>query len=47
MTCLFSDRGHDLKSLMTGRATDEQLIEVIRSVWGQRTERYSDNGSRR
>jgi cyclic pyranopterin phosphate synthase len=42
VTCLFSDVGHDLKSLMRNGATDEQLIEVIRSVWTQRTDRYSD-----
>jgi GTP 3',8-cyclase len=42
VTCLFSDEGHDLKSLMRGGATDEQLIEVISSVWSKRTDRYSD-----
>ena len=42
VTCLFSDQGHDLKSLMRNGATDEQLIEVISSVWTQRTDRYSD-----
>ena len=42
VTCLFSDRGHDLKSLIRNRATDEQLIELISSVWSQRTDRYSD-----
>lgn len=42
VTCLFSDQGHDLKSLMRSGATDEQLIEVISSVWISRTDRYSD-----
>ena len=42
VTCLFSDQGHDLKSLMRNGATDAQLIEVISSVWTQRTDRYSD-----
>jgi cyclic pyranopterin phosphate synthase len=42
VTCLFSDQGHDLKSLMRNGATDEQLIEVISSVWTRRTDRYSD-----
>ena len=42
VTCLFSDEGHDLKSLMRSGATDEQLIEVISSVWSKRTDRYSD-----
>jgi cyclic pyranopterin phosphate synthase len=42
VTCLFSDQGHDLKSLIRSGATDEQLIEVISSVWSKRTDRYSD-----
>jgi len=42
VTCLFSDIGHDLKSLIRSGATDQQLIEVITSVWQARTDRYSD-----
>jgi len=42
VTCLFSDIGHDLKSLIRSGASDQQLIEVITSVWQARTDRYSD-----
>jgi len=42
VTCLFSTHGHDLKSLIRSGATDEQLVELISSVWGNRTDRYSD-----
>jgi len=42
VTCLFSDHGHDLKSLMRGGASDEKLVEVISDVWKTRTDRYSD-----
>ncbi|MFY9554268.1 MAG: GTP 3',8-cyclase MoaA [Blastocatellia bacterium] len=42
VTCLFSDHGHDLKRLMRSGAPDEQLVELISSVWGARTDRYSD-----
>ena len=42
VTCLFSSVGHDLKSLIRSGATDEQLVEVISSVWSKRTDRYSD-----
>jgi GTP 3',8-cyclase len=42
VTCLFSDVGHDLKSLMRSGATDEQLVDLISSVWSKRTDRYSD-----
>ena len=42
VTCLFSDIGHDLKSLIRSGATDDHLIEIISSVWNKRTDRYSD-----
>jgi len=42
VTCLFSTQGHDLKSLMRSGATDDQLTELISSVWGARNDRYSD-----
>lgn len=42
VTCLFSVEGHDVKSLMRGGATDEQLSDLISSVWGARNDRYSD-----
>jgi len=42
VTCLFSDLGHDLKTMMRSGASDEQLLEVISSIWRNRTDRYSD-----
>jgi cyclic pyranopterin phosphate synthase len=42
VTCLFSSVGHDLKSLIRNGASDEELAEVIISVWSNRTDRYSD-----
>ena len=42
VTCLFSTHGHDLKTLIRSGSTDEQLIELISSVWGARNDRYSD-----
>lgn len=42
VTCLFSVQGHDLKTLMRSCATDEQLTDLISSVWGTRTDKYSD-----
>ena len=43
VTCLFSYQGHDLKALMRGGATDEEIIAAIRRIWGQRTDRYSED----
>jgi GTP 3',8-cyclase len=42
VTCLFSNRGHDLKALARGGASDEEIIEVISRIWGNRADRYSD-----
>jgi len=42
VTCLFSNHGHDLKTMMRSGATDEDLTEVIRAVWTRRTDRYSE-----
>lgn len=41
-TCLFASHGHDLKTALRGGATDEQLIQIIRSIWGARDDRYSE-----
>jgi cyclic pyranopterin phosphate synthase len=42
VTCLFSQQGHDLKSLIRGGATDESLREWIQSIWQKRADRYSE-----
>jgi len=42
VTCLFSETGHDLKSMLRSGATDEELIEFISAVWRKRKDRYSD-----
>ena len=43
VTCLFSYQGHDLKALVRGGATDEQIAEFIRGIWTRRADRYSDD----
>jgi len=42
VTCLFAETGIDLKSRMRQGATDEELSEIIRTVWSNRADRYSD-----
>ena len=39
--CLFATHGHDLRSLVRGNATDDQLASAIGQVWQGRTDRYS------
>ena len=41
-TCLFAVKGHDFKSLLRGGATDEEISQMLTSVWGKRTDRYSE-----
>ncbi len=40
-TCLFAARGHDLRPLLA-EDSDEPLAERIRTIWGGRTDRYSE-----
>jgi len=40
--CLFSDKGYDLKDPMRSGATDDEMIDIIRSAWTERTDRYSE-----
>jgi cyclic pyranopterin phosphate synthase len=44
-TCLFAVRGHDLRALVRGGASDEELRESIEAVWARRTDRYSERRS--
>jgi cyclic pyranopterin phosphate synthase len=41
-TCLFASRGHDLRGPLRGGATDEQIERRLRSIWGERDDRYSE-----
>jgi len=41
-TCLFATRGHELKSLLRGGASDEDISDAIAAVWRQRSDRYSE-----
>jgi len=41
-TCLFAVRGHDLRALVRGGATDAELQAEIGRIWGERADRYSE-----
>src|SRR5947199_6908944 len=41
-TCLFAVRGTDLRALVRGGASDEELAAAVRGIWGSRADRYSD-----
>jgi cyclic pyranopterin phosphate synthase len=40
--CLFANQGHDLRSLVRGSVTDEDLASAIGHIWSRRTDRYSE-----
>jgi cyclic pyranopterin phosphate synthase len=41
-TCLFAQGGHDLKALLRGGATDEEIRNEIAAIWQAREDRYSE-----
>jgi cyclic pyranopterin phosphate synthase len=41
-TCLFGAAGHDLRALLRGGATDEELAAYVASIWTARADRYSE-----
>ena len=41
-TCLFADEGYDLKSIIRGGGSDEDLSRAIAAVWQRREDRYSE-----
>jgi cyclic pyranopterin phosphate synthase len=41
-TCLFATQGWDLRGLMRGGATEEQLSQAIADIWHGRNDRYSE-----
>jgi cyclic pyranopterin phosphate synthase len=41
-TCLFATRGHDLRALVRGDASDDELDEAVGRIWAARGDRYSE-----
>jgi cyclic pyranopterin phosphate synthase len=41
-TCLFAASGHDLRALLRGGASDEQITAAIADIWHRRDDRYSE-----
>lgn len=40
--CLFASRGYDVRSLLRGAATDNEVAAHLMEVWSQRGDRYSE-----
>ena len=41
-TCLFGIKGHDFRAMLRSGASDEAISDCLRSVWGNRVDRYSE-----
>lgn len=41
-TCLFAFKGNDLRELLRSDYTDEEITDVVRDIWNNREDRYSD-----
>ncbi len=41
-TCLFATEGTDLRALLRGGATDDEIAARVADVWSARTDRYSE-----
>jgi len=41
-TCLFANAGHDLRALLRGGHSDEQVSGALALLWQQRADRYSE-----
>ena len=41
-TCLFATQGDDLRAALRGGASDDDIARVVRAIWSQRSDRYSE-----
>lgn len=41
-TCLFADRGHDLRALLRGGEPDDAIRDRLAALWQERSDRYSE-----
>jgi cyclic pyranopterin phosphate synthase len=41
-TCLFATDGHDLRALLRGGASDEEIRNAVSGIWSRRADRYSE-----
>ena len=44
-TCLFADKGHDVRGILRMDALDEDISQAIHSIWTERKDRYSEERS--
>ncbi|MBT3357438.1 MAG: GTP 3',8-cyclase MoaA [Euryarchaeota archaeon] len=45
VTCLFATGGHDIRTLIQSKSSEDELNEAIAAIWQRRDDRYSENRS--
>ena len=41
-TCLFATEGYDIRDPLRAGASDQDLLEIVHTLWGKREDRYSE-----
>jgi cyclic pyranopterin phosphate synthase len=41
-TCLFATEGFDIRDPLRAGASDQDLLEIVQTLWGKREDRYSE-----
>jgi cyclic pyranopterin phosphate synthase len=41
-TCLFGSQGHDVRGMLRGGASDDEIAEAVAGIWKSRVDRYSE-----
>ncbi len=41
-TCLFATAGHDVRALLRGGSSDEEIASFLVDIWTRRADRYSE-----
>jgi GTP 3',8-cyclase len=41
-TCLFGIKGHDFRAMLRDGSTDDEISDLLKTVWGNRVDRYSE-----
>tara|TARA_Y100000589_G_scaffold325418_1_gene363292 strand:- start:4072 stop:4986 length:915 start_codon:yes stop_codon:yes gene_type:complete len=44
-TCLFANKGHDVRGILRMDASEEDIARAIQSIWAERKDRYSEKRS--
>ena len=41
-TCLFATQGHDIRQMLRGGSSDQEILNYLTDIWRARADRYSE-----